>query len=218
MNISTRFTGCMTLTMRNKRNVVRTASDEILVVDVADGARASIPPELLSKATAMTNAISPNDQAPCGRGIIAATYKSEAGISNFDHMVMFRYAWANVERLARARLVVTSRIHAALPAMALGTDAVFLSAADLPGGHASRTAGLSELFPGAEALQDFHMAANVRAGKGLGSSERKRAKSLATRRAMELAFWDIAAADPALRDAAHVAGTLPRKLRRSPGY
>jgi hypothetical protein len=62
-----------------------------------------------------------------------------------------RLAWAfqNLRTIGeQARLVVTSRIHIALPAMAQGVPVVFVTADDsaLPGGGGGRTAGLASLF------------------------------------------------------------------------
>ncbi|KAL6063497.1 hypothetical protein QOT17_011508 [Balamuthia mandrillaris] len=60
----------------------------------------------------------------------------------------FRYAYALRRAYAQARLVITARIHAALPCVGMGVPVLFPEMEDkaLPGGGGGRTAGLLDLF------------------------------------------------------------------------
>ena len=62
-------------------------------------------------------------------------------------MERFLYAFQLLKLYSKtARLVVTSRIHAALPALAQGKPVVFVLTDHLPGGGGGRTAGLTKFF------------------------------------------------------------------------
>lgn len=65
---------------------------------------------------------------------------------------LLQYAYERIDMYAKAKLVVTQRIHAALPCVAMGTPVVFINSAKAPGGGGTasgpseRIAGLTELF------------------------------------------------------------------------
>lgn len=51
-----------------------------------------------------------------------------------------------LEKYRSAQIVITSRIHAALPCVALGVPVIFILLDHLPGGGGKRTWGLTDLF------------------------------------------------------------------------
>ena len=96
------FSGCLTLTLQ-RPDLERT--DEVLCVDVApELLKELVPPEYERRARVVWQA-------------------SDLGL---DHATKMRLAQQHLDRLARARLVFTSRLHTALPCLAFGTPVVFL--------------------------------------------------------------------------------------------
>ncbi len=63
-----------------------------------------------------------------------------------DERAKFAYADGLLRRYARARLCVTTRIHCALPCLAMGTPVVFVSAKHGEMGGAGRMSGIIDLF------------------------------------------------------------------------
>ena len=80
------------------------------------------------------------------------TLPTEEFWTNWEATVGFRWAFEYLEMYASAKLVVTSRIHSALPSIALGTPVVFMDGNDLPGGQRTRVQGLLPLFHSADVL------------------------------------------------------------------
>lgn len=119
---------CFTLTFQIPRlssSTEEKQSNEILVVDVA--ASANLPPEILTKAT----------QLECN--IPDSMRHTEKARHEYAHNLLSAYA-------NRASVVITSRIHSALPATALGIPVIFVEDKHLPGGGGRRTEGISNLF------------------------------------------------------------------------
>lgn len=64
-----------------------------------------------------------------------------------DRLKRFQYAHNLLSTYAsRAKVVITSRIHSALPSAALGIPVIFVDSKNLPGGGGGRTTGISDLF------------------------------------------------------------------------
>ena len=69
-----------------------------------------------------------------------------------ERMSRFNFAYHQLVRIANAKVVITSRIHVALPAIAMGIPTIFVSPKnrnseiELPGGKYGRTDGLLSLF------------------------------------------------------------------------
>jgi len=125
LGIRAYFSACLTLTFNIRASAA--ARDRVVIVDVPD--LRALPPRARNNALVLKANVDP-----------AVKGSREA-----------RLAWAfkNLRTIGeRARLVVTSRIHIALPALAQGVPVVFVTADDsaLPGGTGGRTAGLTSLF------------------------------------------------------------------------
>ena len=70
----------------------------------------------------------------------------------YDSLARFTAAYQLMETYASAKLVITQRIHCALPCVAMGTPVIFINSPVMPGGggtktkSSSRTVGLTPLF------------------------------------------------------------------------
>jgi hypothetical protein len=136
------FSGCLTMTLPPRP---RKLGGEVLFVDPFRGHFfAALPPALANAAEvrrlrqAAGSGESSESPAESLDGFLARMVGMpeawRGGASHHSALVSrelgprerFRAAEAMLERLAAARLVVTSRLHAVLPAMALGTPALFV--------------------------------------------------------------------------------------------
>ena len=144
------FSGCLTLTLKSN---VTERSDEILLVDLDDEAIKVIPQEVLKKAIMLDHYSLPPFAKKIYRGIYRTTYAISTLLKSkysFLHEIVkktqidplrllatllsrtsntlekFKAAERILERYARAKLVVTSRLHCALPCLAFGTPVIFV--------------------------------------------------------------------------------------------
>ncbi|CAL4064010.1 unnamed protein product [Meganyctiphanes norvegica] len=129
------FTGCITLWMKNpdlctssiKRN------NQTIIVDIKW--KGNPIPTTLSNVKYMSHKWGAS-------GV-------NAQVSHFSHEEKFINAYENLMQYAQARLVVTSRIHVALPCVAMGTPVIFLNSKqiwDAGKNPPSRVMGLVDLF------------------------------------------------------------------------
>ena len=125
------FSGCLTL-MINNPNVDRKRTDNIYLVDVKPEFLSLLPSDVRGKA-------------------INVTHK-RIMTKEFNNVARFSAAYQLIEMYASAKLVITQRIHCALPCVAMGTPVIFINSAGMPGGGGSqtkssqRTVGLTPLF------------------------------------------------------------------------
>jgi Polysaccharide pyruvyl transferase len=118
------FTGCLTLTLNSSWHASR---DKIYIVDVncdMDALIGSIPQHLRGQ-------------------VVVVTHDMDAP-SHMSQIERFAAAHELLMMYSSARVVVTSRLHCALPCLALGTSVLFLE----PPGDLSRLVGLRQLFSG----------------------------------------------------------------------
>ena len=128
LGIPAKMTGCLTLFFQNPfANMPRLNSTYL--VDVGRETMKLLPSHVLHKSTEITHEI---------------PMKKVSGISRY------LYAYKLIERYARAKLVITTRIHCALPCVALGTPVIFLNLKNLYNADANhespRVSGLTSLF------------------------------------------------------------------------
>ena len=115
--------------MLNNLNVDRERTDNIYLVDVKHEFKRYLPSDIQEKAIPVTHN---------GR--------------NTNNLARFTAAYQLIEMYASAKLVITQRIHCALPCVAMGTPVIFINSAGIPGGGGSqaessqRTVGLTPLF------------------------------------------------------------------------
>ena len=126
LGVSAFFSGCMTLMIQWKADKPKT--DEILIVDVKTKFYEALPSEIKKKGTKVQHNL-------------------EWGFVKFSES-RFTEAFKYIDRYSRAKLVITQRIHSALPCVAMGIPVVFITG-HLPSDmqfKTSRIAGLSSLF------------------------------------------------------------------------
>jgi len=127
LGIPAYFSACMTLMMSIRNPTRNMRGRRIFVVDVNS---AHLPVKVLSD---------PDVE------FITANYPRYN--NTVTRLERFEYAFSILDKYAQdARLVITSRIHSALPAIALGVPVIFVDSPKLPGGGGNRTAGLLDLF------------------------------------------------------------------------
>ena len=123
MGVSTYFSGCLTLTWNpNIRNQSPTPRTQVVVVDTSSGKQgvSTLVPEAY-----LNNSLE---------------YSNHLGsVTRPSFHWPFQFAYGSLLAIAQARVVVTSRIHVALPAVGLGTPVIFAeeegnSETGLPGG------------------------------------------------------------------------------------
>ena len=123
MGVSTYFSGCLTLTWNpNIRNQSPTPRTQVVVVDTSSGKQgvSTLVPEAY-----LNNSLE---------------YSNHLGsVTRPSFHWPFQFAYGSLLTIAQARVVVTSRIHVALPAVGLGTPVIFAeeegnSESGLPGG------------------------------------------------------------------------------------
>ena len=125
-------------------------------------------------------------------------------------------AYEIMESYASAKLVVTQRIHCALPCVAMGIPVVFINSAGMPGGggsnsHSSaRTVGLTPLFH----TVDMYKISHEEAKKWLHDFDWKNPPpnpNVNIMMRMRATFWDVIRKNQVLYDAACKFGTIPLK-------
>ena len=142
-NISAYFSACLTLTWDpNIRLRSPQPRSQVLVIDSVGYTLATlvnlVPEEILKSCKAYS---------------VNLAYVDNQGVhSRPTFHQPFQFAYGNLLQIARAKLVITSRIHVALPCVALGTPVIFTLIdgahpdSGLPGGGGGRVDGLRELF------------------------------------------------------------------------
>lgn len=126
-NVDAFFSACATLSLPKPFKEASISRSEIIIVDMAEIGWQIVPMEVQKKATIFTQAI-------------------QAKHLKANRSKRLDFAYARLLIYAQAKLVITSRIHVALPCVAVDTPVIFIQAKDLPGGSTSRVKGLLDLF------------------------------------------------------------------------
>jgi lipopolysaccharide biosynthesis glycosyltransferase len=125
------FSGCMTMTLLPSWSAKRAAAErtnEVLIVDVSDKALELIPNHIKANATFLT----------------AKLLDERVD----DQVARYIAAHATKIRFQKAKLVITQRLHVALPSASMGTPVILILDVNLPGGGGA--AGLAR-FSGLQA-------------------------------------------------------------------
>ena len=132
-----------------------------------------------------------------------------------DNLVRFTEAYNRLKKYASAKLVITQRIHCALPCVAMGTPVIFINSPGLLGGSAAKTspriAGLTQLFH----TLDLYTLSRRDAKEWLGNFSwhnvppNPNANMLMRLRAT---LWNVIRGHQALSDAAKRFGVIPMPL------
>ena len=185
------FSGCLTLLLKNP-NVDGQRTEDIYITDVRKGFIKLLPKEIQDKA-------------------IQVVHRSKSK----DNLVRFTEVYERIRKYASAKLVITQRIHCALPCVAMGTPVIFINSPGLPGGSAAktspRTAGLTPLFH----TLDSYTLSGKDVKNWLGNFSwhnippNPNANMLMRLRAT---FWNVIRGHQALSDAAKKFGVIPMSL------
>ena len=191
LNVEAYFSGCMTLMLKNPSITKRT--NKIIINDLRKDSLELLPPEIRKTSTYLYHGMNGRDA---------------------DTLSQFSKGYHLLEQYATAKLVITQRIHCALPCVAMGIPVIFIQSPGLPGGEGSktesspRTRGLTPMFhtvdlykfsreKATEWLKEFNWN-NPPPNPNAGMMMRMRAT-----------FWNVMRPDQALYDAAHKFGMVP---------
>ena len=125
LGVNAYFSGCLTLLMENP-NISGKRTDNIYLVDVQDSFINLLPIDVQEKAIRVAHKVRTKER--------------------------FTEAYRLMELYGSAKVVITQRIHCALPCVAMGTPVIFINSPKMPGGGGSsnksslRTVGLTPLF------------------------------------------------------------------------
>lgn len=123
------FSGCMTLLL-SQPNMANQRTDTIYLVDLTDEILFLLPVEIQMRAVQVSHAYWGEDK--------------------LDNYARYTEAYDRLTLYGSAKLVVTQRIHCALPCVAMGTPVIFVDFPGLFGATSSksspRTAGLTPMF------------------------------------------------------------------------
>lgn len=130
------FSGCATLTIQPSRTKFK--SGEILAIDPFY----KVESDLGYQNWQLKNLLSPKDYSKC-----ALLSNDSKQLSSLSREKRIDNAKEYLQRIQNSEFLITSRIHAALPAVALGTPVFFIDAGyDRNEKHRDRFEGLIELF------------------------------------------------------------------------
>ena len=135
LGVESYFSGCLTLLMRSPFiNARRT--DDIFLVDVRKENLKLLPANVKERAGTLRHHV-----------VDKETHKAE-----LDGVKRFSTGYNLMANYATAKLVITQRIHCALPCVAMGTPVIFINSPNMPGGGgdnkeaSERVSGLLPLF------------------------------------------------------------------------
>eukprot|EP00890_Picochlorum_soloecismus_P002184 jgi/Picsp_1/2967/NSC_01191-R1_polysaccharide pyruvyl transferase len=131
--VRTFFSGCMTLTTyRIKNSESRTPDCDYLFVDISDNAYAQLPEHVKRNAACRVS------------------HRLEGDTDVLRGKVRFVKAFQMLQSYSSAKVVVTSRLHSALPASSMGVTVIMVQSLHLPGGGSgkdnNRFSGLDKIF------------------------------------------------------------------------
>tara|TARA_B100001741_G_scaffold313833_1_gene322462 strand:- start:12674 stop:13612 length:939 start_codon:yes stop_codon:yes gene_type:complete len=151
--INSYFSGCLTLTLRNKKKDFK--KEGVLIIGALDRLKPKIDiknlfNELIKypyKFFKYNRSKKRLDDFILNKGFSKVTYKSQI-IDLYKNVDKQRNLLANeqLNLIAKSKLVITSRLHVALPAIAYGTKVIFLKDGLEHINHQSRLKGISDYF------------------------------------------------------------------------
>ena len=193
LNVEAYFSGCMTLMLKNPSITKRT--NEIYLVDVKREYKSLFPDGISKHFSSLTH----------------LTYAKE---EYSDTLKQFSASYLLLEHYASAKLVVTQRIHCALPCVAMGIPVIFIQSPRLPGGEGSktqsspRTHGLTPMFH----TVDLYKMSTIEAQEWLQKfpwDNPPPNPNAGMMMRMRATFWNVIRQNQALYDAAYKFGMVP---------
>ena len=136
-NVSAFFSACMTLTVHIHKTGASSQDDKscgVVFVDVQKEALKNVIPRAVLE---------------CGTEVSAKWRDVDGSHDTLDGVLRFQSAFNLLKTYSRARVIVTSRLHTALPAASMGIPVVLVLSDSMPGGGGAsdgmqRFAGLTE--------------------------------------------------------------------------
>ena len=188
------FSGCLTLLMRNPNIGHNFRTGSIYIVDVKSDINALLPVHVQDRAVTIEH--------------------NMKGSSMNNRLARFTAAYELMEMYSRASVVITQRIHCALPCVAMGTPVIFINSPDMPGGGgtinkgSSRTVGLTPLFH----TLDLYTKSNEEARNWLHTFNWQSPPpnpDVGMLMRLRATAWDVIRQRKNMYDAAHKFGLLP---------
>ena len=187
------FSACMTLTIRNP-NLNKPRTNDIYIVDAKH--TELLPPDIVNKGIKIK--------------------QGGLGYTNVKKFNVFRFAksYENALKYSTAKVVVTSRIHAALPCVGMGTPVIFINSAKLPGGGGSinkesdRVGGLLQFFHTIN-LYDMSDTEAKETLKNFNWNNPPPNPNIASFMARKATFWNVLRENPVFYDTARRYNLLP---------
>ena len=192
------FSGCMTLFMavRNPQPVEK-RGNTIYLADLSNTNMNLLPERIVKKAKFIEHKI-------------IYGWRSSKLLTK----ERFIDAYKILEKYSQAKLVITQRIHAALPCVAMGTPVIFFNTAKMPGGGGStekasdRVIGLVELFHSIDLFNLTVEQAKEKLRK-FNWTQPPSNPNLAHRMQMVSSMWNIIRKNQAVHESARRFGMLP---------
>ena len=134
IDVQSFLSACMTLLLRIKTKPIAKRGDTIYIVDVPRTFTSLLPEWIVKKAKYIKHGI---------------RYGERPTLMTQERFVD---AYKLLENYSQAKLVITRRIHAALPCVAMGTPVIFFNTPNMPGGGgvkanaSDRVTGILDLF------------------------------------------------------------------------
>ena len=191
LNVEAYFSGCMTLMLKNP-NITK-QSNKIFLVDVNKGYYSLFPLQIRTNFSYLTHSMQ---------------------VKYADNLKQFSKGYHLLEQYATAKLVITQRIHCALPCVAMGIPVIFIQSPGLPGGEGSktqsspRTRGLTPMFH----TVDLYKMSTIEAQEWLQKfpwDNPPPNPNAGMMMRMRATFWNVIRQNQALYDAAYKFGMVP---------
>ena len=191
------FSGCMTLSLRIKNPQPTEKRDDTIYITDLSNANIKLLPDWIVKKAKLVK------------------HKFDYGLrTSLLTQERFVDAYKILEKYSQAKLVITQRIHAALPCVAMGTPVIFFNTAKMPGGGGStekasdRVIGLVELFHSINLFNLTVEQAKEKLGK-FNWTQPPSNPNLAHRMQMVSSMWNIIRKNQAIYESARRFGMLP---------
>lgn len=197
LGVESFLTGCLTLLIKNP-NANKKRTDTIYLVDLNPKLYNMIPVEIRKHTVRISH----------------VTVDDKNDTDSQKTKKRYIYAYDRVEMYSQAKLVITQRIHCAIPSVAMGTPVIFINDKRMPGGGATstkatdRVKGLTELFHTIDmftmTLQDIE-----RFFKNFNWSDPPKNPNAGMRMRMVATSWNVIRKRRKLYENAHKFGLLP---------
>ena len=190
------FSGCMTLLLQINSRRFRNRDNTIYIVDLSKRNRELLPKQIVIKSKFVKHSFHHGERPKL--------------------MTKERFvdAYKILDKYSKAKLVITQRIHAALPCVAIGTPVIFFNSPKMPGGGGSssncseRVTGLVHLFHSID-LYDLTKEQAKEKLSNFNWTNPPPNPNLASRMQMVSSMWVILRKNQALYESARRFGMLP---------